>query len=266
MKVLLTSFTVLLLSTLSFAQPGTERQGGSPNDFRQGPNGGNNRYGNGANLTISTTGSNNLKIRLAGKKYSLQDRSVTFQGMNPGTYTLTIFQLQPRGFGGGSEYVSVFDKTITLTAQRHTEVCVMRFGKVAWDERSIERDDWNENWRNPDPDGQGNNGGNWGNGNNNNNYYTPVDAAQFSRIKDVIARESFDDNKLNTAKAVMKNNWFSAEQLKTLANLFTFDDGKLKFAKFAYDYCADPGNYFNLADVFAFDSNRQDFMKFISSK
>lgn len=225
---------------------------------------------NTSNLTISTTGNSNLKIRLAGKKYSLQDRTLTFQGLTPGNYTLTIYQLQNKAFGGGTEYVTVFDRTVTLTSQKHMEVCVMRFGKVAWDERQIERDNWNENYQNPEPDrdrwnngggGGGNNGG-WGN----NNYREPVDAAQFARIKDAIKKESFDDNKLTTAKVVMKNNWFTAEQVKSLAALFTFDDNRLLFAKFAYDYCAEPGSYFIVGDTFTFDSNKQELMKFIAGK
>lgn len=226
---------------------------------------------NSCNLTISTTGASNLKIRLSGKKYSLQDRSLTFQGLAPGNYTLSIYQLQPKGFGGGTEYVTVFDRAITLTAQKHMEVCVLRFGKVAWDEKQIERDSWNENYQNPEPDrdggrwnngGGGNGNGNWGN----NNYRDPLDAAQFARIKDAIKRESFDDNKLTTAKAIMKNNWFTADQIKSLAALFTFDDNRLLFAKFAYDYCVEPGSYFIVGDTFTFDSNKQELMKFIATK
>ncbi|MCX6317568.1 MAG: DUF4476 domain-containing protein [Bacteroidetes bacterium] len=249
MKKWITLFTVLCFSLSVFAQFG-------PNT---------------SNLTISTTGASNLKIRLAGKKYSLQDRSLTFQGLAPGNYTLSIFQLQPKAFGGGTEYVTVFDRTITLTSQKHMEVCVLRFGKVAWDEKFIERDNWNENFQNPEPDrdrwnsgggGNGGNGGNWGN----NNYREPVDPNQFARIRDMIKKEAFDDNKNSTARAIMKNNWFTAEQLKTIAGFFTFDNGRLQFAKFAYDYCTDPGNFFILGDTFVFDSNKQELMKFIAGK
>ncbi|MBK8300355.1 MAG: hypothetical protein IPK90_07875 [Chitinophagaceae bacterium] len=48
------------------------------------------------NVTISTTGTNNLKIKFGGKQYSLQDRSVTFQSLEPGNYSLIIYQLQQK--------------------------------------------------------------------------------------------------------------------------------------------------------------------------
>lgn len=220
---------------------------------------------NTSNLTISTTGTSNLKIRLAGKKYSLQDRSLTFQSLSPGNYTLTIFQLQNKSFGPGTEYVTVFDKTITLTAQKHMEVCVLRFGKVAWDEKLIERDNWNENYQNPEPDRDRDGGWRNGNGGYGNNRIA-VDAANFEKMKDAITKQAFDDDKLTMAKVVMKNNWYTAAQLKTLTEKFVYDDNKLAFAKYAYDFCVDPGNYYTIADAMVYQSTKQELLQFIASK
>lgn len=222
---------------------------------------------NTSNLTISTTGTSNLKIRFANKKYSLMDRSLTFQSLAPGTYTLTIYQLQNKAFGGGTEYVSVFDKTITLSPQKHTEVCVLRFGKVAWDEKTIERDNWNENYQNPEPDRDRDGG--WRNGNGNGGYgnnRVAVDATNFEKMKDAIAKQTYDDDKLTMAKVVMKNNWYTAAQLKTLTEKFLYDDNKLAFAKFAYDFCVDPGNYYTVADAMIYQSTKQDLLKYIAGK
>lgn len=220
---------------------------------------------NTSNLTISTTGTSNLKIRFANKKYSLMDRSLTFQSLNPGSYALTIYQLQNKPFGGGTEYVTVFDKTITLTAQKHMEVCVLRFGKVAWDEKQIERDNWNENYQNPEPDRNRDRDreGGWGYGNNNR---VAVDAANFEKMKDAISKQTFDDDKLTMAKVVMKNNWFTAAQVKTLTEKFMYDDNKLAFAKYAYDFCIEPGNYYTIADAMTYQSTKQDLLKFIAGK
>ena len=100
-----------------------------------------------SNLTIGTTGTTNLKIRFAGKQYSLQDPKVTFQSLTPGTYKLAIYQLQNKG--NGQEYVEVFNNDVTLTAQKHLEVMVLRFGKVVWDAGDIVKDDWNQTYQNP---------------------------------------------------------------------------------------------------------------------
>lgn len=221
---------------------------------------------NTSNLTISTTGTSNLKIRLAGKKYSLMDRSLTFQSLNPGSYTLTIYQLQNKSFGPGTEYVTVFDKTITLSAQKHTEVCVLRFGKVAWDEKPIERDNWNENYQNPEPDRDRDGGWRNGNGGYGNNNRIAVDATNFEKMKDAIVKQVYDDDKLTMAKVVMKNNWYTAAQLKTLTEKFVYDDNKLTFAKYAYDFCIDPGNYYTVADALVYQSSKQELLQYIAGK
>lgn len=83
------------------------------------------------NVTISTTGTNNLKIKFGGKQYSLQDRSVTFQSLEPGNYSLIIYQLQQKTTGG-TAYTEVFNNNITVNAKKHLEVSVLRFGKIAW--------------------------------------------------------------------------------------------------------------------------------------
>lgn len=217
---------------------------------------------NTSNLTISTTGMSNLKIRFAGKQYSLQDRSITFQSLTPGSYTLSVYLLQPKQFGQGTEYITVFDKSITLTAQKHVEICVLRFGTVAWDEKSIEKDDWNQNYQNPEPDR------NWGNGNGNsghNGNRRVVDDAQFAKVKSAISGEFYDEGKVTMAKVVLKDNWFTAEQLKQLCGLFFYDDKKLVFAKYAYDYCADKGSYFILAQALFYDYNKKELLEYIGN-
>lgn len=218
---------------------------------------------NNSNLTISTTGNGNLRIILAGKRYSLQDRSVTFQSLAPGSYTLTIYQWKLRGNGQGSDYSIVYDRSITLSANRHLEVCVLRFGNVATDEQAIDRDNWNENFRNPEPDRE------WRQGNegyDRRGYGRPVNETDFARIKKAISGEFYDEDKLTMAKVVLKDNWFTAEQIKQLGNLFFYDDNKLAFAKFAYDYCTDRGNYFLVADILFYESNKKELLKYIGNR
>jgi len=213
---------------------------------------------NTSNLTISTTGNSNLKIRLANKKYTLQDKNMTFQAMQPGTYMLSIYQLQKKAFGGGTEYVTVFDKSITLTAQKHMEICVLRFGKVAFDERMIERDEWNDIYNNPEPDFDRDD---FRNGNR-----RAVDATEFAKLRSAISGEFSDDDKMTMAKVVLKNNMFTTDQLKKLVELFFYDDKKLVFAKYAYDYCVDKGNYYQVATLLFYESNKKSLLEFIGSR
>ena len=205
-----------------------------------------------SNLTIGTTSGPNLKVRFAGKQYTLQDAKATFQVLTPGVYTLQIYQLQNKV--NGSEYVEVFNNSVTLSAYKHMEIMVMRFGKVVWDEGDIKKDDWNENYQNPsgnDHQGRSDRG---------------VNDEQFQKIKNAVENTSSDYKKLETVQAIFKNNLMTAEQLKSIMHLFSSDYNKLDYAKFAYAYCADKGSYFTLADEFSSSYYKSELMDFIKSK
>lgn len=212
-----------------------------------------------ADLTIGTTGANNLKIRLNGKRITLKDKSVTFENMQPGTYTLSIYQWLKKA-NRNYEYVEVFNNTVNLTAGKHIEVVVLRFGKVVWDEGFITDDDWN--------DGSNNGPIGGGIGNNGNGYSTQqaVNDAQFKEIKSAINKAFSDNDKLVAAKAIMKNNWFNINQIKELTRLFFYDDKKLIFLKEAYDNCTEKGSYFTLADLLFSETSKNDFMKWLGGK
>jgi hypothetical protein len=219
---------------------------------------------NSSNITISTTGTSNLKIKFGGKQYSLQDRSVTFQGMQPGSYSLVIYQMKKRspggsgGYGGNgyNDYTEVYNSNVTLTARKHLEISVLRFGKVAWDESFIEPDNWGNTPYSP----IGNQDAGTGNLN------TAVSAEQFALLKKSVSDAAFDSDKLITGRVILKNNWFTAAQIKELVKLFSFDDKKLEFAKLAYDYCVDKGLYIGILDAFSFQSTKNSLLEYIKNR
>ena len=206
-----------------------------------------------ADLTISTTGNSNLKIKLNGKRINLKDRSATFENINPGNYPLVIFQWQ-RKANGSNDYVEVYNNNITLTGGKHLEVCILRFGTMAWSEGPIYADDWS--------DGVGNSGV----GGNTNNVGTAATAEQFAKIQEVISNSFSDQDKIATAKAVLKNNWLTILQVRTLTSLFFYDNYKLQFLKDAYNNCTEKGTYFTLADLLFYDSAKRDLMNWIASQ
>ena len=79
-----------------------------------------------------------------------------------------------------------------------------------------------------------------------------------------ISKKTFDSDRLETAKEVVRNNWVSSRQIAAVCRLFTYDSNRLDFAKFAYASCADKGMYFILDETFTFNSSRDELHKFIS--
>lgn len=95
---------------------------------------------------------------------------------------------------------------------------------------------------------------------------TAMSSANFNSAKSNIASKGFDDTKLSTAKSIVKTNCMSAAQIKTICEEFGFDESRLEFAKYAYDYCTDKNNYFVVNEAFSFSSSTDELNEYIESK
>lgn len=95
----------------------------------------------------------------------------------------------------------------------------------------------------------------------------PMDSRSFGDAKQSIASSSFEDTKLSTAKTILStaNNFMSTGQIMEICQLFSFENTKVNFAKFAYGRCSDPQNYFKVGSVFSFDANRKALNDFITN-
>lgn len=92
-----------------------------------------------------------------------------------------------------------------------------------------------------------------------------MDSRSFSDAKQSISSASFEDTKLSTAKTILNNNWMSTDQIMEICRLFSFENTKVTFAKYAYSRTTDPQNYYKVASVFDFDSNKKALNDFINT-
>jgi len=94
--------------------------------------------------------------------------------------------------------------------------------------------------------------------------YTMSSSDYQSALKSIESK-SFADSKLILAKQVAKSNCSTAGQIKSIMQLFTFEDNKLEYAKFAYGFCFNPENYWKLNDAFEFESTIEELNDYIDS-
>lgn len=94
----------------------------------------------------------------------------------------------------------------------------------------------------------------------------PMDTAAFTSAKKSIADKGFDDTRLTMAKQIAKANCMSADQIVQVMGVFGFEETKLEFAKYAYDYCTDKGNYYKINDAFSFSSSIDELNEYLESK
>lgn len=94
----------------------------------------------------------------------------------------------------------------------------------------------------------------------------PMNGGNFSNAIATIKKQSFEDGKLKTAKQVASSNCLNTSQITQICQCFSFEESKLDFAKFAYDHCTEPGNYWNINNVFSFSSSSDDLNDYVQSR
>lgn len=92
----------------------------------------------------------------------------------------------------------------------------------------------------------------------------PMDDSAFNRAKSRIGNQSFESDMLDMAKQVASNNCLLVSQVVEIVELFGFESSRLEFAKFAYKYTYDLGNYYEVNDAFSFSSSKQELNDYIN--
>ncbi|WP_308130809.1 DUF4476 domain-containing protein [uncultured Flavobacterium sp.] len=98
-----------------------------------------------------------------------------------------------------------------------------------------------------------------------NNKY-PMGSTDFNSALTSVKKQGFDETKLKVAKQIVSANCLDVNQIKQIANTISFEENKLDFVKFAYDYCTEKKNYFRLNDIFSFSTNVDDLTEYIRNK
>lgn len=243
----------------------------------------------GTRLSVTSVSNTKLSMEIDGRRYNIGvNDDVMIRDLEPGRHTIRITKVSQRFddrnnrgwniFGGNRNRQDViYNSTLYVKEGYFYDITITRFGKVVLDERRMDRnDEWysdNDDDRDRDyrDDRDRDNDRDWNdrdgrdrNGNGNGyGYMRPMDQRDFQRAKETIDRESFDNSKLVMARQIIDRNYFSAEQAKQLAQLFSFDSYKLDLAKHIYKNTTDKGNFFILYDVFSFSSYKEDLAKYI---
>ncbi len=90
-----------------------------------------------------------------------------------------------------------------------------------------------------------------------------MNASNFGKMKQSVESKPFSETKMSTAKVATKNSCLTVDQIKEICKLFSMDEDKLAYAKYAYDYCVDKGNYYQVSEVFSFSATTDEFNAFL---
>ncbi|MEO6405242.1 MAG: DUF4476 domain-containing protein [Ferruginibacter sp.] len=218
-------------------------------------------------LSISTTGINNFRIMLDGSFINSPqsaDGEIMINNIRAGNHNLKIYGpangYDNRGYDNRrnnnrrtQQLQLLYDGNIYVKPQYDVDVIINRFGKAFVDEQRLDDNVY----------GNGNNG-NWNNNNSggwNNN--TAMNARDFMMMKQTIGRENFEATRLSIAKQAISGNYFSAQQVMELMQLFSYENNKLDTAKYAYRFAADKNNYYQVADALGYSVSKEELMRYI---
>ncbi len=227
-------------------------------------------------LSITMVGNAAIRMVIDDKHYMCQDNSLTVEDLAPGYHSVKLFIVRKDRWNNTGSGQMIYNANLLLKPQYYTDIVVNRFGKTLVDEQPLSRGDFYDNsndWnndrdRNRDPrypiDSRGGNGGYGGNPNYNIQPMPMADDA-FAMAREAVRKESFDNSKLTVAQQVADKNYFTTAQVKEIARLFSFDDRKLDFVKYAYGRTLDRNNYFMLNDLFSFSKSKEDLANYIKN-
>ena len=114
------------------------------------------------------------------------------------------------------------------------------------------------------PYGGYNNGGYGYFQSDNPNCHYIMSEPDFNDLKKMINNTPYSSTKMTIAKQACSVTCISAEQVREICRLFTFDSDRLTFAKYAFDHCYDRRNYFKVNDVFTFSSSVNELNRYIN--
>ncbi len=95
---------------------------------------------------------------------------------------------------------------------------------------------------------------------------TPMNSAEFNDRLNAIKKTSFDKDRLGKAKQVFEDETLSTNQVIEVVKVFSFDDSKLDFAKWAYKYTIDKKNYYKIDDHLSFGRSKAELREYVKKQ
>lgn len=234
--------------------------------------------------SFSTTG--DLQVEVDGRRYYFdKDKSLVIRNLRPGYHSIKVSKEKRKGnndnrwFNFGNKREVIYNSSVNLRSGYDFDISINKFGKVFTDEARIDRNnDWNDNdrdrdrdWdndrdRNTDRDRDRDRDRNYDPNRDrdyDNNYNRVISNSDFNQAKETLRREIFENTRVNLAKQIIDVNYFTANQVTEIVNMFTFENNKLDIAKYAYKKTTDKNNYYLINAVFNYSNSKDELARFI---
>ena len=202
-------------------------------------------------LTVTVAAGSDLQVFIDGRSYNAPENTIVLNNIRSGNHSIKIYKAKNNHRGrGGNRAELLYSANIYIKPSYDVDVMVNRFGKALVDEQytrgsRYERDNRYEN-------NNGDNKGNYQTG-----YHRPLNETDYNRFLQHVKDQWFS-GKLTAAREGFTRNKFSTVQVKQVLQLFSTDSDKLDLAKLVYRNITDPTSFYQLYDVFSFQSSKDE--------
>ena len=245
MKTFFTLFTFLLMSIALFAAEAKPK----------------------STVTIKSVTKDEIRVVIDDKTFEPRTNSIMIQNVDAGYHTIKVYRQKSSNIFSnfGKRFELVYNSSLTVKPRTSLQITFDRFGRTSISEEKIQRDrNWNDNdGYYYDRDDRHDNGGRWEDEREYNSYARPMNDREFDQVMNSMQKEWFEANKLKSASQIISTNFFTAEQVKEMMLLFTFENNKLEIAKQAYSKTIDKQNYYCVSDGLSFRSSKDELARFI---
>jgi hypothetical protein len=211
-------------------------------------------------LSITVAVQKDAVVYVDGRTYQPDDNSIVIDNIRSGNHSIKVYRkMSNRNNNGRNNNRNnqreelLYSSTVYVRPAYHVDIVVNRFGKALVDEKAINTRD--DDWGRDD---------NWGRDRDNNNSYNrAMSDNDFNALHQKIKGAWFGSSKMNLAKDAFSRNYFSTSQVRQILQLFNPDSDKLELAKLAYRNTVDQRSFFQLYDVFSFQSSKDELDRYI---
>lgn len=223
-------------------------------------------------LSVRSADDRRISVVVDGKRFEPNDNSLMIQNVSPGYHSISIYKENRPGLLSvlTGRQVLLYNNSLAVKARTNVFVNIDRYGNVSvteeklrgnkqytdWEEqdrfdyKSADRDHDPHEWNSlPDRDYV--------------DYSKVMRERDFNQLLSSIQKEWLESNKLKSVSHIISTNYFTADQVKQLALLFSIENNRLSVAKQAYAQTIDQQHYNYVFNTLSFQSSKNELARFI---
>ena len=215
-------------------------------------------------LNIRTFNNRSIIVEIDRINYNNPSREFTISDLAPGDHKIKIWTVSGQhhnyGYNAGN-FRLVYNGFINIPARSNVKALLTYQNILKVTNIQLLHGNYHQECNNTIvPSSYGYCGNYYGNYYSNNNYHNN----RFDELKDLVARESFDDTRLAICKEYIRTHPISSEELRELLSLLTFESNRVNLAKYSYRYVSNPGYFYTVYNAFTFDSSVNELINWIN--